>query len=133
MTLWSTERYTQIVKKETLMPRKTVNIVQTIWKTSALLACAIGCYPGVAAVNMVDSRNQTITVEEGIVLVDVMMNGRGWFRMIVDTGAASCILNPAAARNAGVSLRPPHDSSDAQWRKGGARSFEQPHSSGRSK
>ena len=78
--------------------------VMTILNTSALLVYAIGCYPCIAAASTGDSRGQVITVENGIVLVDVTVNQRGPFRMIVDTGAASCILRPAAARYAGLAF-----------------------------
>ena len=72
------------------------------WHARALLVYAIACCSYVAPAHTGDSRGQAITVEDGIVLVDAMVNGRGPFRMVVDTGGAACILSPAAARKAGV-------------------------------
>ena len=39
-----------------------------------------------------------------LVLKDVYLNGQGPFRMMIDTGAASCLVRPAIARRLG--LRP---------------------------
>jgi predicted aspartyl protease len=67
----------------------------------AFLTFVVGSTPCPGAANA-GSPGQVINVENGIVFVDVTVNGRGPFRMLVDTGADSCLLAPAAARKAGL-------------------------------
>jgi len=81
--------------------RKSTNFFANLI-SSALLALMIGSYPGVANCKTIDPKGQGITIEDGMVLIDVMVNGNGPFRMVVDTGAASCVLKPEAAKNAGL-------------------------------
>jgi len=47
---------------------------------------------------------QKIFLRSGYAFVDATINGRGPFRMLIDTGAYSCMLTPDAARRAGLSL-----------------------------
>jgi hypothetical protein len=68
-----------------------IQVAHTLWAFAAFTSSP-------AAAKTVDFRGQEITVEEGMVLVDVMVNGHGPFRMIVDTGAVSCVLKPESAK-----------------------------------
>jgi hypothetical protein len=70
--------------------------------SGALLVLVIGSCTGVANARTIDPRGQGITIEDGMVLIDVIINGNGPFRMVVDTGAASCVLKPEAAKKAGL-------------------------------
>ncbi len=45
-----------------------------------------------------------LRVEHGYPFMDVMVNGAGPFRMLIDTGADSCMLTPKAAAAAGVAF-----------------------------
>jgi predicted aspartyl protease len=83
-------------------PENFTTFIATILNACTLLAYTIGCYPCLAAGHIGDSHSEPITVEDGIVLVDVTINGRGPFRMVVDTGTASCILKPEVAQKAGL-------------------------------
>ncbi len=48
------------------------------------------------------SVTMTVTPTRPLTLVDVTINGKGPFRMAVDTGAGATLLSPAAAAKAGV-------------------------------
>jgi predicted aspartyl protease len=47
---------------------------------------------------------QKVTLRQGFPFVDVSINGRGPFRMLVDTGADASLLTPQAAHKAGLKL-----------------------------
>jgi len=51
----------------------------------------------------VDS-GEKVSIVNGFPVVDVWMNGRGPFRMLIDTGTSSCALSPKAARTAGLAF-----------------------------
>ncbi len=46
-----------------------------------------------------------VTLADGYPVVEVFINSRGPFRMIVDTGASRCWLSPQTASEAGISAR----------------------------
>jgi hypothetical protein len=46
--------------------------------------------------------SNTLRIQSGYPFVDVMVNGAGPFRMLIDTGADSCMLTPKAAESAGL-------------------------------
>ena len=45
---------------------------------------------------------ERILLRSGFPFIDVEVNGQGPFRMLIDTGAASCMLTPQAAAKAGL-------------------------------
>jgi len=47
---------------------------------------------------------QQIYLKDGYAFVSALVNGQGPFRLLIDTGAASCILTPDAARKAGLAF-----------------------------
>ncbi|MBZ5610201.1 MAG: retroviral-like aspartic protease family protein [Acidobacteriia bacterium] len=49
-----------------------------------------------------DVQGEKILLRDGMPFVDVRINGRGPFRMLLDTGTAACMLTPDAARKAGL-------------------------------
>ncbi len=48
------------------------------------------------------SENPAILMRDGFPFINATINGHGPFRMLIDTGAASCMLTPNAARKAGL-------------------------------
>lgn len=65
----------------------------SIWALAAL--CALPCLAA-----------EKLTVRDGFPFVDVLVNGQGPFRMLIDTGATASLLTPAAAKQA--HLEPDH-------------------------
>ena len=66
------------------------------WTVAALLPC-LPCFSSDRPEQIAGEK---ITLREGFPFVDVMVNGRGPFRMLIDTGANASLLTPAAARKA---------------------------------
>jgi predicted aspartyl protease len=66
------------------------------WTLAAVLPCA----PCLSAEN----QGQKVTLREGYPFVDAQINGRGPFRLLVDTGAATSMLTEQAAKKAGLLL-----------------------------
>src|SRR5579872_2928972 len=69
-----------------------------------LFLLLLGCSSLLAHAQSPDS---TVTVplqvlDTGHIAIQVRLNGKGPFRMILDTGAPICIVNPSAARRAGL-------------------------------
>jgi hypothetical protein len=49
-----------------------------------------------------DSQGDSIVIKDGFVFVNVIINGHGPFRMLVDTGTTTTLLAPEAAAEAGL-------------------------------
>lgn len=64
----------------------------------ALVIAALVHMPGLAG----EKSGEPITLRDGLAFVTATINGRGPFRLLIDTGSGSCMLTPEAARKAGL-------------------------------
>ncbi len=71
-------------------------IRSTTWMSCLLAASAFGASP------FDTNSGAKITLRQGFPFVDVNINGKGPFRMLVDTGADASLLTPKAAERAGL-------------------------------
>jgi len=77
------------------MARKAHLRTSRTWRTAALALLSLPCPAAVSQGNSIELKN-------GFVFVNVVVNGHGPFRMLLDTGTTTSLLDPAAAAKAGL-------------------------------